>query len=254
VGYIDLAGTRIWMTEEGSGEPVVLMHGGFGDTRDFDGNLSTLADRFRVVRYDRRGHGRTPDPGGSLSHHLMAEDTIALLEHLDAGPARLVGFSDGAVVALLAALRRPDLVERLVLVSGVHSSDGWLMKPDRDSIRYMPTELVDRYAEVSPDGREHFVDVAQRLADEVDEDLRVSDEGLAGLGVRTLVLVADDDLMSLEHSVALYRALPDAELAVVPGASHAVFREKPEQVTRLVREFLTTDAVPTIIPISRAPG
>jgi predicted ester cyclase len=83
------------------------------DSRAFEGNLTGLAERFRVYRPDRRGHGRTPDVAGPISDNQMATDTIAFLEQVVGGPAYLVGHSDGAPVALLAALKRPDLVRRL---------------------------------------------------------------------------------------------------------------------------------------------
>ncbi|WP_114559060.1 alpha/beta fold hydrolase [Desertihabitans aurantiacus] len=254
MGYVELNGHPSWVTSTGAGELVLLLHGGFGDGEEFGGNLAALADRFRVVMADRRGHGRTADHDGPLSQHAMADDTVALLEQLDAGPARLVGFSDGAVVALLTALRRPDLVERLVLLSGVFEAGGWLVTPTHEDAEDVPEVLVERYAEVSPDGRDHFVVIAHKLADMAEEDLAITSEHLAGLDRRVLVVAADDDIVHPEHTLALYRALPRAELAVVPGTSHGLLHDKPELVTRLVREFLEQDARPTLIPIRRAAG
>jgi pimeloyl-ACP methyl ester carboxylesterase len=145
ITYLDLNGLPTWIHGLGAGDTVVMLHGVFGDGRDFEGNLASLSSDFRLVTMDRRGHGRTPDPGGALSHHLMADDTVALIEHLDAGPVRLIGYSDGAVIALLTALRRPELVSRLVLISGVYSSDGWIMQLDHDAVDAMVTQLVTTF-------------------------------------------------------------------------------------------------------------
>lgn len=101
------------------------------------------------------GAGRTADNDGPLSQDEMARDTIALIETLDP-PVRVVGYSDGAVVALLVALARPDLVERLALISGVFRPEGWVIKPDSDSTDEFPAEMVERYGQLSPDGVDHF--------------------------------------------------------------------------------------------------
>ncbi len=95
------------------------------DSRAWQDNLPGLAAHFRVFRPDRRGHGRTPDVPGPITYDLMAEDTIAFLDQVVGGPAHLLGHSDRAPVALLAALKRPDLVRRLVLASGVFHHSGW---------------------------------------------------------------------------------------------------------------------------------
>lgn len=168
------------------------------------------------------------------------------------GTVRLVGYSDGAVIALLTALRRPEFVDRLVLISGVYNADGWINKPDHDAVDAMPSEMIDRYAEVSPDGREHFSVLGHRLADMAVEDLGITADDLGKLDARTLVMAADDDLITLEHTVSIYRSLPDSELAVVPGTSHDLLHDKPEVVTQPVQSFLTTEAAPTAIPIRRA--
>jgi pimeloyl-ACP methyl ester carboxylesterase len=119
----------MWHEERGAGDPVVLLHGGLTDGRCFTGNLDGLADTFRIYLPDRRGHGRTPDAPGPITIDIMARDTIAFLERVVGGPARLVGYSAGGSVALQVALLRPDLVERLVLISTAHDLDGLIFKP-----------------------------------------------------------------------------------------------------------------------------
>jgi pimeloyl-ACP methyl ester carboxylesterase len=115
--YVQLGEVRTWYEEDGDGPPLVLLHPGGADSRAFEVILPGLAERFRVLRPDRRGHGRTPDVDGPLTYELMARDTIAFLEQVVGGPAGLVGHSDGAPVGLLVALARPDLVRRLVFAS-----------------------------------------------------------------------------------------------------------------------------------------
>ena len=122
---IQLTDVNTWYAEYGAGDPLVLLHPGGADARAWAPNLDPLAARFRVLAPERRGHGRTADVERPFTYDLMARDTIEFIEAVAGGPAHLVGCSAGAVVALVVALERPDLVARLALVSGVHHRDGW---------------------------------------------------------------------------------------------------------------------------------
>src|SRR5260370_33243254 len=122
----ELPAVAMWYDERGHGEPCVLLHpGGAGvDSRALASALDALSAPFHVYAPEHRGHGRTPDVAGPISFELMAQDTIAFIETVVGQPVRLLGCSDGAIIALVVALRRPDLVSRLVLPAG-----GW--HPDR---------------------------------------------------------------------------------------------------------------------------
>lgn len=251
-GYVDLGGVRTWYDARGAGAPLVLLHGGHGtDSRHFAGNLGSLADRFEVFLPERRGHGHTPDVAGPITYGLMAQDTIAFLETVVGRPAHLAGFSAGAIVALLVALSRPDLADRLVLISGLFHRDGWILPPSVDGD--LPPGVAESYAEVSPDGAEHLMVVCTKLTEASAREPALRQADLSGVTCRTLVMAADDDLVTLEHTLALYRGLADAELAIVPGTSHMLLAEKPRLCTSLVANFLTADAIPTWLPIRRAP-
>jgi pimeloyl-ACP methyl ester carboxylesterase len=162
-GYVDLNGVRTWYGEAGSGEPLVLLHPGLADSRAFGPTLNSLAARFRTFTPERRGHGHTPDVEGPITFWAMAEDTIRFLEVVVRGPASVLGYSDGAIVALLVALRRPDLVSRLVFVAGVFHYDGWLPHVI-DPANKPPEFMAASYGEVSPDDPDHFWVVADKLA------------------------------------------------------------------------------------------
>jgi pimeloyl-ACP methyl ester carboxylesterase len=249
--YVDLGPVQTWYDERGTGDPVVLLHPGLADSRAFAPNLDALVARFHTFTPERRGHGHTPDVEGPITFELMAEDTIRFLEQVVGTPARLVGCSDGAVVGLLVALRRPDLVARLVFVAGVFHHDGWLpevIAPDNEP----PAFLAASYGEVSPDGVAHFPVVAEKLARTHLVEPRLTGEDLARIPCRTLVMLGDDDEVTLEHGIALYRALPGAELAVIPGTSHGLLVEKPELCNSIILDFLSNEPVRTFAPIRRA--
>jgi pimeloyl-ACP methyl ester carboxylesterase len=251
--YVDLDGVRTWYDETGAGEPLVLLHpGGAGvDSRAFASNLGALAERFRTFTPERRAHGRTPDVEGPITFEAMAQDTIRFLEQVVGGRARVLGVSDGATVALLVALRRPDLVERLVFVAGVFHHDGWwpqAIDPNNEP----PAFLRESYAELSPDGVSHYPVVVDKLARAHQLAPALTAADLGTISCRTLVMLGDDDEVRLEHGVALYRALPDAEFAVIPGTSHGLLVEKAELCDTIVVDFLTNEPVATYAPIRRA--
>src|SRR6202020_3675964 len=101
-------GPALRWAEQGTGEPLVLLHGGLTDSRFFSASVPALARRFRVYTPDARGHGRTPDRPGPFTPDLLMRDTVAFLTSVAGGPAHLAGHSMGACTALLGALHRPD--------------------------------------------------------------------------------------------------------------------------------------------------
>lgn len=252
--YVPLGAVNTWYDEHGAGPPLVLLHGGLVDARFFAPNLGPLAERFHVYTPERRGHGHTPDVAGPITYQLMADDTIAFLEAVVDEAADLVGHSDGAVVALLVAMQRPELVKRLVMISGGFNKRGEAMPDMEWNVDQMAAFLGPAYGEVSPDGIDHFKVVATKIGEmaAVEPNLQAAD--LATVTRRALVMFSDDDLMTLTHAVEMYDALPNAELAIVPGTSHFLTQEKPHLVNALILDFLTNDPVPTVASVRRAPA
>lgn len=250
--YVEINGISTWFQDRGSGDPVVLLHGGLVDGRDFDTNLAELDSDHRVLVPDRRAHGRSHDDGGPLDLDTLGADAATFIQTVVGAPVALVAYSAGAMVALRAAVRRPDLVDRLVLISGAFDPAGMLVRPSLDGLP--PGPLVDAYAQVSPYGADHFDSVLRRIVHSVDHDAPLTEAEVSSIRCPTLVMCGDDDLVTLEHTLALYRALPDSRLAVVPGTSHLLLHEKPEVCRAVVADFLTTPDVTTFMPIRRAGG
>ena len=239
--YAQLGEVRAYYEEDGAGDPLVVLHPGGADSRVFEGNLARLAAGFHVYRPDRRGHGRTPDLPGPITYDLMADETIAFIEQAVGGPCFLVGHSDGAVVALVAALRRPDLVRRLVVASGVFRYDGWApgaIDLDEETMAF----FVEFHGAVSPDGPGHFGVIAEKLHRMQSEEPTLTFADLASYRGPALVMVGDhEDEISIEHTLALRDGLPNAQLAVVPGAGHGLFHDKPDLCNRIIAEFLNEE-------------
>ncbi|HEY3683127.1 MAG TPA: alpha/beta hydrolase [Streptosporangiaceae bacterium] len=240
-GYIEVAGLRVWHEVSGAGDPLVLLHGGFAGASSFSAQVPALVEAgYRVHVPERRGHAHTPDVEGPLSYSVMADDTIAYLEQEVGVPADLVGWSDGAVVALLVAQRRPDLVARMVLIGQYYNSSGTLARGDLVAYLGSPEAVAflrGAYDPVSPDGPDHFPVVHAKIMHMITTEPEIALDTLAGITAPTLVLQGDRDEVTVEHSLAVVAALREARLAVLPG-THMLPIERPELVNPLIVSFL----------------
>src|SRR5215211_6084576 len=124
MSYADVDGLSLYYEEHGSGEPLVLLHGGIGASEMFAAILDELAEARRVIAVDLPGHGHTPDVDRPLRAELLADDVAALIEHLGLERADVMGYSLGGMVALRTAIQHPARVRRLVLVSTAFRRDG----------------------------------------------------------------------------------------------------------------------------------
>ena len=226
----------------GDGPDLVLIHGGAGSRDELDALRAALAPGRRVIAPDQRAHGRSPDLG-ELSYPIMAADTAALLDELGVREADLVGFSDGGIVALLIARDRPDLVARVVAIG---ANVSWAPPaPAIYTAAYHARLGTITSAELTmPDVRRDLPGAADDWPGIVEKyralwlaEPGISLDDLGAIHAQVLYVVGDRDTR-VEHTVAMYRATPGAELAVVPGSGHGVPDERPDELATIVRRFL----------------
>lgn len=233
------------------GVPLVLLHGG-GSTIEvtFSKVLPVFARSRRVIAVEEQGHGRTTDRDQPVAFESSAEDVAALLRHLDVEQADLLGFSNGASVALQVAIRHPQRVRRLVFASSITKRDGahpqlWEVMRQAD-FSNMPQPLKDAFLRVNPDAQ-----ALKTMHDKDAERMRnfkdVPDEALRSIRASTLIVLGDQDIVKLEHAVELTRLIPSARLLIVPGGhgdylGEIVMTQRetsyPELTARLIEEFL----------------
>jgi pimeloyl-ACP methyl ester carboxylesterase len=254
VTYFDINGVHTYYEEHGSGDPLLLLHGGLADADSFGQQTPAFAARYRVLLPERRGHGRTADVEGPITYDVMAEDTIALMDALATGPAHLVGWSDGGNIALLVAMMRPDLVRKVVTMGANFSAEGLLPEAVAAFAPGTPTSAIPMMQEmwkasaVDPERFDVVLDKMLRCWN----DYAIPTAELARIAAPVLVMVGDDDIARFDHTVTLYETIPDAQLAVIPGASHVAPIEKAELVNQLVLDFLAAEGPPaTMMPLRR---
>jgi pimeloyl-ACP methyl ester carboxylesterase len=204
-----------------------------------------LAKRFRVIARDRRGHGRTADVEVPITYDNMAADSIAFMEAIQLPKAHLVGYSDGGILCLLIALQRPDLVSRMVPVSAnfhyervAQETKAMFGSVTPEVLKMMIPELVSYYEKNRPDGPEHFPVAFEKIKHMIMTEPTLTVEELSNISVPTMVLAADRDLMTIEHTVALFEAIPNAQLCIIPGATHGLAYERSDEVSRAAVRFL----------------
>ncbi|NVJ01749.1 alpha/beta hydrolase [Myxococcus sp. AM009] len=238
----------LWFAEHGQGEPFLLLHPGGADTRALQPLIAALGNGYRIITPEQRGHGRTPDTESDWSFAHMAADTAALLERLKLSNVHVFGWSDGAIVGLHLALARPDLVRSLVFGAAPFRVDGW-----RDGVlgEPLPDFMAKPYAELSPDGLEHWPAVVAKSARLHEREPAIGVEDLRGMKRPVLVVMGDDDEVRFEHAIEMYEALPDSEFAVVPRATHGLLVEKPDLLARLIADFHSPAKSNGVAPLRR---
>ncbi len=243
--------SALWFADDGEGEPLLVLHPGGTDARSLGPLLGELAEGYRVITPEQRGHGRTPDRDGEWHFSDMAADTAGLLDELGVSQAHAVGWSDGAIVGLHLALARADLVASLVFGGAPFQVEGW-----RQGVLggEPPAFMADAYAELSPDGAAHWPVVVGKSIRMHETEPAVTEDELRTLSMPVLIVLGDDDEVRFDHAVRMYEALPDGELAILPRATHGLIVEKPALLARLIRNFQASDKSNGVAPIRRSSG
>jgi pimeloyl-ACP methyl ester carboxylesterase len=238
-----VTGSRLHVEITGEGRDLVLLHGGAGGAADLVALRDLLQPGRRIIAPDQRAHGRSPDLG-ELSYAAMAADTAALLDELGVRGADVVGWSDGGILALFLARDRPELVRRVVPISANVSS----APPAPAAMPQDALDWVRDHADESmtlPAGREELPGAAEAWPGVVRKlqamwlgDPGISLADLHGLSTPILYLAGDRDVVRAEHTLAMFQATPDAQLGIVPGATHVVPQTHAVAVTALIEPFL----------------
>jgi pimeloyl-ACP methyl ester carboxylesterase len=236
-GYIPANGANLYYELHGAGQPLILLHGGLGTVDTFAGLLPELAAGRRVVPVELQGHGRSPDMDRPFRFEQMAGDVAELIRRLRLGRADILGYSLGGGVALHAAIRHPELVRRLVLISTPYAHDGWYpdVRAGMDALDERAAQAMvgslphDAYTRVAP-RPEHWSRLVVKTGDLLRQPYDLSDE-VARLQLPLLLIAGDRDSIRPAHLVSFFELLGGgqgddqaaangSQLAILPGATH----------------------------------
>jgi pimeloyl-ACP methyl ester carboxylesterase len=252
--FADVNGQHIFYSVHGAGKPLILLHGGI-DPDSFGSNLAELAKRRQVIAVHLQAHGRTPDTDRPLRCETLGDDVAALIGHLKLGKADVMGYSLGSDVALQTAIRHPDVVDRLVLVSGTMRKDGAYPEAVAAFNQLEANAaMLGGSVKASPLGQAYpdvdWTNLFRKVGDLTKRPFDWSAD-VAKVRARTLLVFADADFVRPEHMVEFWKALgggqrdagidgslrPANQLAIVPNTTHytlAVEPMLPEIVERLL--------------------
>ncbi len=251
--YVQANGLRLYYEEEGSGEPLVLLHGGTDTSHAWRAVVPLLRARYRILRPDSRGHGRTDNPSGRFSYALMAEDVAAFIGALGLERPLVCGWSDGGQTALELAIQHPDAA-RAVIATGVMATltapylayardalcadDAGQVDLERYATQRAPAVARLRALHSHVYGEEYWRAYLQQIATLWLSPTGLTPERLARIQLPVLIANGDrDEFIPLEEPLALYRQIPGAELAVTPRADHSFPARQPEVFAALLSGF-----------------
>ena len=248
--YLKIDGHDLYCYEwENEGEAVVLLHGGMSQTAHWASNIVPALEDYHVFAYDRSSHGFTSYREESINFKYQLREAIAYLENVVQEPAHIVGWSDGGIIGLMVAIQRPDLVKSLVAIGANFHYDGTLGDFE---IGEISAEDRAEYAIYAPDPVETQDVIYQRFMKMWPSEPDISMEEIKKIQCPVLVMAGDDDVIRHAHTIELFEALPLGQLAIVPGTSHILPKEKPGLVNLIITEFLEDLSYPiTRMPMRR---
>jgi len=243
-GLAEVNGIKVWYAEFGpaDGKPVILLHGGLGNSDYFGLQVPALAQKYRVIVMDSRGHGRSARDARPYGYDLMAEDVIGLLDYLKIQKTALVGWSDGAILGLDIAIHHPDRLTKLFAFAANSNTAGVADISASKVFNAYIERTGTEYEKLSPTPKDFqgFLDqIGKMWATQPD----FTDAQLAAITTPTWIVDGDrDEAIKRENTEYMASHIPGAGLLILPQVSHFAFLQDPEAFNAAMLHFL--DHVP----------
>lgn len=234
--YLEVPGAKISYELFGEGEPLLILHGNGGSASSRHQLVPQLADDFQVILMDSRCHGNSSCPAKDLNYQDMAEDVHALMEHLGHNNYRIWGHSDGGILGLILGYRFPARIHSM-LISGAN------LRPDSTALHGPLVAFVERYAEIEdPKLRKQIKLMAFHP--------NIPIEKIEEVEVPVLLMVGDRDAVKMEHTLEIFKALPQANLCILPGTTHFISNERPSQLIYWIKQLKQPFSSPSTIEVA----
>jgi pimeloyl-ACP methyl ester carboxylesterase len=255
-GYADVNGLKMYYEVYGNGKPIVLLHGSYMSIPlNWSQMIPVLATDRKVIVAEMQGHGRTKDIAREFSYENMADDVSGLLMHLKVDSADILGYSMGGGVAFQVAVRHPEQVRRLVVLSGTYTHDGWwpeveAMYSTFTADMFKGTAIQKQYDSLGNDPA-LFTEYVKKI---ISIDLKPYDwsKDVKKIQAPIFMAIGDADGVRYEHALELFRAkgggkmgdingLPKSRLAIIPGTTHIGMMQRTDWLIPMITDFLDSD-------------
>lgn len=255
-GYADVNGLKMYYEVYGKGKPIVLLHGSFMTIPlNWSHIIPLLTKDRRVIVTEMQGHGRTRDIAREIGYEAMADDVSVLLKHLKIDSADILGYSMGGGVAFQVAVRHPQRVRRLVVLSAPYAHDGWWPEVEASfatatADQFKGTPIQKQYDSLGNDPA-HFPEFVKKV---IGIDLKPYDwsKDVKNIQAPLFMAIGDADGVRYEHALELFRAkgggkmgefhgLPKSRLAIVPGTTHIGMMKRMDLLLPMITDFLDAD-------------
>jgi pimeloyl-ACP methyl ester carboxylesterase len=237
-GYAPVNGIRVWYAAFGRGEPVLLLHGGLANSNYWGNQVPALAESYRVIVVDSRGHGRSTHDERPYGYDLMASDVLGLMDFLKLPKAAVVGWSDGAILGLDIAIHHPERLSKLFAFAANSDPSGVADITQSTVFNAYIARAEKEYQVLSPtpDQYKSFVDQISKMWE---TEPHFTAEQLRVITVPTWIVDADhDEAIKRENTEFMANEIPDAGLLLQPQVSHFSFLQDPRQFTGDVLHFM----------------
>ena len=231
-------GIKLYYEAYGVGEPLLLVHGNGGSIADFKAQIDYFRKRYKVIAMDSRDQGKSGNSPDNVTYEKMTDDLAALLDHLNTGPVNVLGWSDGAIEALLLGIRHPAKVKKIAAMAANLNPTEQAIYPEAISGFKSWLDSMRPAAEKTPEGK-RWLKVAIITLDEP----HIEPNALEAIIAPTLVLAADHDVAREEHTLEIYHHLPNSQLCVFPDATHMIPYDDPARFNAAVDRFFRTPFV-----------
>lgn len=241
--YLTIFNTKVYYEEYGKGTTLILLQGGMGSIHDFAKCIPELSTHFRVIAPDTPGQGRS-ELADSMSYPFMAEYISKMIDLLKIDSAYVMGWSDGGIMALLLANKRPDKIRKALASGANYKLSAWRPVGNTDLVNPRPLseweahnkEWIANYVKILPrDWRKMRTDLQRMWYQKIYFPASV----LEGITIPVMIVLGDRDDIILEHGIEMHRLIKGSQFCVLPNTSHRVFHERPDLINEIAIHFFT---------------
>jgi pimeloyl-ACP methyl ester carboxylesterase len=243
---VEVNGIEMYYQERGTGTPLVLLHGFGACGQIWQPFVGQLSEHYRLIIVDLRGHGHSTNPKKTFTHRQSASDVFSLLDSLGIDRFLAMGISSGGMTLLHMATSQPGRIESMVLIGATTKfTEQARSILRRFSAENMPPELQEMYRECATRGNEQVRELAAQFNDfhKSYDDMNLTKSDLSKVSARTLIVHGDrDPFFPVEIPVAMYRAIPNASLWIIPDGDHVPIYSSVVPFTATALKFLSNSS------------